>query len=311
VNILLTGASGFVGRHLIPHLIQAGHSIRVAARTGTSIPNTESIMVGDIGPKTDWQAALDNIDAIIHLAGRAHHADGPGEADAHEAINHQGSRRLAEAAAGRVERLIFLSSLSVHGLNAADTAIRQATPIQPTTPYGTAKARAEAHLAELKAQGRLDTLSLRPPMVYGANAPGNLARLCRAVQRGLPLPLASVKNRRSLIGVDHLAQCLLAALSQPLPDTAALPIADDQPISTPDLVRALAQGLGKPARLLPCPPSLLRGMGRIIGRSAMMDSLTGSLEIDNKQAKTLLGLPESGDTHVKLVQAARETKGEG
>ncbi|MCP1727912.1 nucleoside-diphosphate-sugar epimerase [Natronospira proteinivora] len=314
-TILITGATGFVGRHLIPPLQQAGYSLRLAVRQPGAETAEQSVVVGEIGPDTEWGRALDGIDTVIHLAGRAHHPDGPGEAEAHEAINHQATRRLAEACEGRVQRLIHMSSLSVHGLNASDEPITEHTPIRPTTPYGTAKARAEADLAERREQGRLDSLSLRPPMVYGPGAPGNLARLKAAVERGWPLPLAWVRNQRSLIGVEHLAHILLAALAlspeafRQLPP--ALAVSDDHPISTPDMARALGEGLGKPARLWPCPVSLLRLGARITARQAMMDSLTGSLIVDNQVSREALAqspraLPASPETYQCLVQAMQE-----
>ena len=317
MKILLTGATGFIGRHVLSELLQAGHEVRAVRRRPADAAAHERLewqTIADIGPDAHWSEALRGMDAVVHLAGHAHR---PGEspsaaAQAHERINHQGSRRLAEVAEGQVSRFLFLSSIAVHGLRQSEEAITEATPVRPDGPYGEAKARAEEYLIDAHQQGRLQSLSLRIPLVVGPGAPGNLGRLQRAVARGLPLPLASARNQRSLLGVRHLARALRIALEA---DTIAGPVntlADAETISTADMIRALAAGIDRAPRLLPFPPAVLGGAARLLGKGGMAAQLIGSLRVDASGFRKAFGDCQTQTSDEALRESmSMQEKGKG
>lgn len=292
MRVLVTGANGFVGRHVVAELRAAGFDVRAALRPGADlpVPGMEAVRIADIGPDTDWDQALTGVDAVVHLAGRAHVLRESVQDPRREflRVNAEGTRRLAEACVGRVERFLFLSSIAVHG-SAAGPRIDRDSPTRPDTPYGESKLRAEQALREHDQEGRLTVTILRPPAVYGPGAPGNLARLAGAVRRGVPLPLASVRNRRSLVGVSSLARALSACLERPEASRGSFPVADEESLSTAEIIRCLARGTGRPARLWPCPPGLLRLGGRLSGRSRMIAQLVDSLEVDARDLRAAIG----------------------
>lgn len=306
MKILLTGATGFVGQGLLPALQHAGHDVRVAGRHCP--PGiTDFHPVNDIGPDTGWRDAFGGIDTVIHLAGHAHDAD----PDAHHRVNYLGTRRLAESAAGRCRRFVFASSLAVHGLAASDEPVTTDTPVHPDTPYGVAKAHAEEALTTIAAREGMESVILRPAVIYGPHAPGNIGRMMRAVRRGVPLPLACVTNSRSLLGRDHLVRALLAVVAAPETAGGPYPLADDEPISTPAMLRALADGAGRTARLWPCPVSLLRLGAGVLGRRRMADQLTGSLVVSSGAFRDTFGAFCEQDTATGLADAMHRTLTQG
>lgn len=266
-TVLVTGAGGFVGGSLLPVLQEAGWVVRTAGRRD----------VGDLGPDTDWRPLLAGADAVVHLAARVHvmrdRAADP--AAAFDRANHQATAALAEQAkAAGVRRLVFLSSVKVHG-EAANGALTAKDAPAPVDPYGRSKRAAEQALA---AHGdAMDIVVLRPPLVYGPGVKGNFLSMLKAVDRGWPLPLGAVANRRSLIYVGNLADAIRFSLDGP-PGTYLPSDRDD--VSTPVLLRRAAEALGRRARLLPVPVAMLRGAAALAGRTAAIDRLTGSLTVD-------------------------------
>ena len=203
-RILVTGATGFVGRALVRRLLADGRKVRAAVRpTSAALPAAvERVVVEDIGPDTDWRAALAGVDAVVHLAARAHvlRDSSPDAHALYRAVNTLGALRLAEAAASLgVRRFVFLSSVRVHGDRSIGAPFDEASPLAAQDPYGSSKVEAERGLASLAAAGRLEPVILRPPLVYGHDAKGNFARLVALVARGALLPLGSVHNCRSLV----------------------------------------------------------------------------------------------------------------
>ena len=267
MRILGTGGSGFVGRALVPHLAAAGHTVAAPTRAET----------GDLGPETPWRDRLAGIEAVIHLAARVHvmqdDADDP--LAAFRRINTAATKHLAAAAieAG-VRRFVYLSSVKVNG-ESGEHPYGAGDPPDPRDPYGVSKVEAEAALAA--AGTALETVILRPPLVYGPGVKGNFRRLLGLVDRGLPLPLASVRNRRSLIYLGNLVSAIEAALT--VPPGLFLP-SDRNDLSTPELLRGLALALDRPARLFPCPVSLLRLGGAMAGQGPAVARLTDSLRVD-------------------------------
>lgn len=265
--ILVTGATGFVGRALCPALAAAGRTVRAAGRAET----------GAIGPGTDWSALLSGVDTVVHLAARVHvmretAADPAAEFDR---VNRDGTAGLARAAAAAgVRRFVFLSTVKVHG-ESSGRALSADAPARPADDYARSKWAAELALAETAR--KMETAVLRPPLVYGPGVAGNFITLMDLVARGMPLPLAGIDNRRSLIALDNMVAAILWALDAP--PGAYLP-ADGEDLSTPALVRRLAAAMARPARLFAAPESALRLAARLLGREPTFDRLAGSLTVD-------------------------------
>jgi nucleoside-diphosphate-sugar epimerase len=268
--VLVTGAGGFIGRALVGRLRAAG---------------AEVVRVRDLARDPVWDGAARRCGGMVHLANIAHARVDRAEL---ERVNVEGTRRLAEQAlAAGVRRFVYVSSIKVHGNESPAGGFSAASAIDPADAYGETKARAERALRELEAQG-LQLTILRPPLVYGASVRANFLALARAVDRRLPLPLASVRNRRSLVYVGNLADAIVRCLETPASVGRAYPLSDEGAApSTPELCVALGIALGRPARLVRCPPSLLEIAAALVGRRAAALSLTRNLEVDGSDFRRL------------------------
>ena len=288
-TFLVTGATGFVGTALVAALTGARHRV---VRVIRGAPAPGDIAVADL---LSWQPAakdLAGVDCVIHLAARTH-VMAESAADplaAYRALNVAVTARLAEAAAqAGVRRFVFMSSIKVNGEATHGRAFTPDDVPRPEDAYGISKHEAEEALHAIAQRTGLEVVVLRPPLVYGPGVKGNLLALTRAVDRGVPLPLASIDNRRSLVGLDNLVSAIALAATHPAAAGRTFLVNDGEDLSTPQLVRAIAAGLGRPARLLPCPVALLRLAGRLTGKSAAVDRLTGSLEVDASVLTQALG----------------------
>jgi nucleoside-diphosphate-sugar epimerase len=277
--LIATGTRGFLGRHLLQ-----------AAPDGAVVPL--SVRAGDaVAARLDAALAGGAADAVLHLGGRAHRADAadPAALELYRRENRDLTLALARAALARgIRRFVFVSTVGVHGLSSGAGRFAPDHAPQPASAYAQAKLEAEAGLRALADEG-LEPVVVRPPLVCGVGAPGNLARLAGAVRHGLPLPLGAIRNRRSLVAAADLAELLLLAARHPAALGRVFLPADPQPLSTPELIRALARGLGRPARLVPVPPRLLRLGGRLTGRARLIEQLVDSLEVDPSSAFERLG----------------------
>jgi nucleoside-diphosphate-sugar epimerase len=302
MRVLLTGATGFVGRHLVPALLADGHEVTAAVR-GAAPAGTTALRLDDSSPEVAWTEALRGMDALVHVAGLAHRlSDDPARAEAdHRRINRDWTLTLGRAArAAGVARCLFVSTVYVHAVPPPGVTVTEATPIAPIGPYATAKAEAEAELQNIFADASL--VVLRPALVHGPGAAGNLARLVRICDLPLPLPFGSVANRRTLVAVEALCHAIGAVLARWAqgPASGAYVLGDAAPVSTAQMVAAIRAGLGRPPRLLPVPAALLRGMLRAAGKGAMADQLLGDMAVDagafardfawTPEADTLAGL---------------------
>jgi nucleoside-diphosphate-sugar epimerase len=288
--VLVTGASGFVGTALCSAL--PAHGFRMRRGVRTEAHDDDAVAVGNIDALTDWSAALDKADAVAHLAALTHRVGATAKEylDDYRRINVEGTRRLAEqAAAAGVRRFVFMSSIKVNGESTSGLAFRESDAPDPQDAYGITKLEAEQTLAGIARASGMEVVVLRPPLVYGPGVKGNFLRLMRLLARGVPLPLGSVRNRRSLIYVGNLADAVVAALRAPQAAGRTYLVSDGEALSTPDLLYNLGRALGREARLMPCPPALLRGMGALIGRSDEVARLTGSLEVDSTRIERELG----------------------
>ena len=290
---VVTGATGFVGAHLIPALRGAGWTVRAAVRSaGGSLPAAvEPVVVGDLTDAPDLREALAGVDAVIHLAGRAHvmretAADVEG---AFRRANVEATRHLAErAAAAGVRRFVFLSSVKVNGERTGDRPFTEADAPAPEDAYGRSKWRAEQALHAIAAATGLEVAVIRPPLVYGPGVRANFLRLLRLVERGVPLPLGSVCNRRSLVGVWNLCDLIVACAALPAAAGETFLVSDQQDLSTPALIRAIATAMGRPARLVPFPVAALRLAARLAGQGDAVERLVGSLLVDATRATRVL-----------------------
>ncbi len=297
---LVTGATGFIGAALVRRLAERGEGIRAAVRHPAHKVHSdiETVIVGDIGPATDWSPALRGVDAVVHLAARAHVVAerAPGAYEVYRQVNALAALRLAEAAAAAgVRRFVFMSSARVHGSRTTGTPFRESSPLAADDPYGSSKAEAERGLAEVAARTGLELVILRPPLVYGPGAGGNFARLAALIARGIPLPLASVRNRRSLVFLGNLIDATVRCMDDPAAAGETFLVSDGEDVSTSDLIRRIGRALHRPARLVPVPPSLLRLAGALTGRSADVARLLDDFVVDSSHLRqTLAWYPPLG-----------------
>ncbi|MET0027163.1 MAG: SDR family oxidoreductase [Candidatus Thiodiazotropha sp.] len=292
-RLLVTGANGFVGRQLCPDLVTRGHEIRAALRrVEPGGPVADQVAVGDIDGNTDWGAALEGVEAVIHLAGRAHvmqeTTDDP--LGLYRQVNVAGSRRLAQqAAAAGVRRLIYLSSIKVNGERTGERPFRETDTPAPEDAYGISKWEAEQALQDVAAKTGLELVILRPVLIYGPGVKGNLLRLSGLIRRGIPLPLKSVHNRRSLLGMGNLLDFLHLCLTHPAAAGEVFLVSDGIDLSTPQLIREMSEAMGLKPRLWPFPTILLSGLAGLLGRSAEVERLCGNLQVDIGKSARLLG----------------------
>ncbi|WP_029007365.1 NAD-dependent epimerase/dehydratase family protein [Azospirillum halopraeferens] len=296
MKILVTGATGFVGRTLVPLLAERGHEVRAAVRRpDATVPGAATAAVGEIGPDTDWAAALRGAEAVVHLAARVHvmrdRAKDP--LAAFRQVNTEGTRRLAEAAAAAgVRRFVLVSSIKAVTDESRPAPVAERDTPRPGSPYGISKLEAEQALAAVGSRTGMETVVLRPPLVYGPGVGGNFRTLMELIRRRVPLPVGKVENRRSLLFVENLADAIALALVHPDAAGHAFLLHDSFPMSTPDLVRGLAREMGVKPRLIAVSPDLLRLGARLAGKRAAYDRVAGSLVVeDHLIHRTLLWRP--------------------
>lgn len=301
-TVLVTGASGFVGRHLVPLLAQNGWVVRRAVRTPPRDAN--DVRIESLGATTDWRAALDGVHAVVHLAARVHHQDEEHAIELYHNVNIGGTLHLARGAiAAGVRDFIFVSTILVHGRsNSGRAPFREDDVLTPRGLYGMSKAAAEVGLRELVPGSGMRVTVVRPPLIYGAGAKGNFALLEKAVKRRVPLPLANVSNRRAFLSVQNLAAFVIHRLSHPGRDFDVFLVADSEQVSTPEFIERLAHAAQTSPRLFRLPTPLLSTLLRVSGRNEANDSLLGSLELDlSKVAASGWQPPITLDQGLKLA----------
>jgi nucleoside-diphosphate-sugar epimerase len=291
--IVITGASGFVGRALASHATRAGHSVVPLSRGDGTVHSYEDASA--------LARAFAGADAVVHLAARAHRAGTDADFDCNVRV----TRAVAEAArTARIRRLVLLSSIGVNGNVTHGKPFDENDAPAPVEAYARSKLRCEEELRAILEGSATEWTIARPPLVYGPHAPGNFGRLVRAVARGLPLPLRSVRNERSLIGVGNLADALLACASHPEAANQLFLLADDGTVSTPEIIRSIARGLGRHAHLWSAPPALLKMAARLAGRARLAESLCDSVRVDASKAWRKLGWSPGVRTADGITDAA-------
>lgn len=302
LHVLVTGSDGFVGRALCLVLRGQGHLVREAVRAETG---DNRMAVGEIDASTNWSEALAGIDVVVHLAGRAHVLREQGRAlDVFRRVNLEGTENLARQAAARgVRRLVFVSSVKVNGEQTHGRAFTEKDPPRPEDAYGISKWEAEQTLAEVSAQTGLEITVLRPPLVHGPNVKGNLLRLLKAVHQNQIFPLGAVRNQRSLLGLDNL--CAALGLSVTHSATGTYLLADAETISSPDLVRVLAEAMGCRARIFAVPMPVMELAAKVLKKQSELRRLSGSLVVDSAKIRQELGWTPTKGLHQGLADMAR------
>jgi len=299
-RLLVTGANGFVGHTLCRQVVAQGFRVRGATRTACPMGNgVENVGVCALGKSTNWIAALEGVDVVIHLAARVHvmKDEATDPLAKFLEVNLHGTENLArQAVRAGVKRLVYVSSIKVNGEGCphplplshgerGEWVYRESDVPNPQGPYAVSKRQAEQALHRVAKETGLEVVIVRPPLVYGAGVKGNFAQMLKVLAKGIPLPLASVRNLRSLIHVENLVGALIACATHPAAAGQTYLVSDGEDISTPGLLRLLGAAMGHPARLLPCPPALLKLAGRLTGKDEQVERLLGSLRVDSEKIR--------------------------
>lgn len=291
VKVLLTGANGFLGSALARRLGKLEDCNLALAMRAATVDSELSIHgVGDICATTDWSGAVAGRQVVIHAAARAHmtrdQADDP-ESEFRR-VNVEGTQRLArQAAAAGVQRFIFISSIGVNGNISTRPFTAEDSP-RPSEPYARSKWEAEQRLWSIHQDTGMELVIVRPPLVYGPNAPGNFGHLVRWIEKGVPLPLGSIRNMRSLVGVDNLVDLIIRCIDHSAAANQVFLAGDGADLSTTELLSGVGKAMGRPARLIKVPAGVLQLGATLLGKKAMAQRLLGSLQVDISKTCELL-----------------------
>ncbi len=286
-RVLVTGATGFVGRAVVERLVRDGSPVTASVRRKSSTrTGVREVQVADLGPATDWTAALEECDVVVHCAARVHvmNETATDPLAAHRNANVEGTLSLAkQAAAAGVRRFIFISSIKVNGEGTAlGKPYRASDRPAPVDPYGISKFEAEQALQALSATSAIELVIIRPPLVYGPGVKANFLSMVRWVARGLPLPFGEANgNRRSYVALVNLVDLIVTCLKHPDAVGQVFLVSDGEDLSTGELLRRTARALGVSSRLLPVPLSVLAFSARAIGRRDLWQRLGGTLQVDS------------------------------
>jgi UDP-glucose 4-epimerase len=293
-HVIVTGGNGFVGRALCRALSSNGHSVTgVVRHAPTCVPGVDEWVIA--GPDFDgieraWPRAL-RAECVVHLAARVHVMHDPSldPLAAFRKTNVEGTLRVAKAARENgIRRMVFVSSIKAVAESDPGRPLREDDPASPQDAYGRSKHEAEIALRKFADESGLDVVIVRPPLVYGPEVRANFLALMRSVAKGIPLPLAGIEARRSLLYVENLADALVKCATVAEATRQCFHVADDEDATVAELVRAMAKHLNTTARLLPMRASWLRLAGRMTGRLPQVERLIGNLRVDNSHIRDVL-----------------------
>ncbi|MBV9345754.1 MAG: NAD-dependent epimerase/dehydratase family protein [Gammaproteobacteria bacterium] len=310
-EVVVSGAAGFVGRELCGALLRAGYRVRALTRAPFTLPGADRAglcvkLVPDLAAAERPAELMAGAEAFVHLAAHVHRlGEDPGSAERAAQRDVAMTERLALGAnqAG-LTRMVFVSSVKALADYSAAPLARDA-PAQPTDPYGRAKLECEQRLSSLSRSLGLQVVVVRPPLVYGPGASANFRAMVRWVRRRVPLPLAGVRNRRSVVSVDNLADFLVRCLGRIEGQFNVFHVSDAEPVSTPQLLGYVAEGLGVRARLFPMPVGLLRALCALTGRPELAARLLGSLELETGDSFAALDWRPKTSTREGILRAVR------
>ncbi|MDH0646287.1 SDR family oxidoreductase [Pseudomonas sp. GD03858] len=309
-TVLLTGATGFVGKAVLADLAARGHAVRAAIRSAAPAEfEAAAFSIAAIDAETDWRAALEGVEVVIHSAARVHVMNDT-EADplaAFRKVNVEGTLNLAQqAVAAGARRFVFISSIKVNGEGTVSgRPYRADDEPAPADPYGISKMEAEQGLRELAMRTGLEVVIIRPVLVYGPGVKANFLAMMRWLDKGVPLPFGAIHNRRSLVALDNLVDLVRLCTTHPAAANQTFLVSDGEDLSTTSLLQRMAKALGKPARLLPVPAALLALGATLLGRRALSQRLCGSLQVDIEKTRSLLGWTPPVSVDRALAKAAR------
>ena len=294
MTILLTGASGFVGKAVLQTAQQRSLKIRPVYRSIDSAKGKSgAVLVSGLDGSADWSQALQGVDVVIHTGARAHiiREEALDPLAEYRRVNVEGTLNLAsQSAAVGVRRFVFISSIKVNGEATASghpfTAEDVPTPVDA---YGLSKAEAEAQLKQVALETGMEVTIIRPPLIYGPGVRGNFASLISWISRGLPMPLGGVThNRRSLVGLDNLVDLILVCADHPKAANQTFLISDGEDLSTAELLSRIGKALNQPARLLLVPAGAISILAGLLGKKTISQRLLGSLQVDIRKTCKLL-----------------------
>jgi UDP-glucose 4-epimerase len=305
MKILITGANGFIGSHLCRELSNRGISFRATTRNSNT-NNYADFVSCDLETTESLNQLIDGCEVVIHLAGRAH-VSNDDSWEKYQVANEFVTQRLANAAAQHgITRFVYLSSIKVNGESSnPGLPIRHSDTPNPLDNYGRSKLAAELALRAICHDNSMDYVIIRPTLVYGQGVKANFSALISAVKRGLPLPIATVKNERSMIGINNLIDLIIASSTNPKAANQTFLASDGTDTSTPALVRLIAKSLNRQTRIFPFPISVLRLLAAVFGKSSAIDKLTGSLSVDISHTTNTLNWRPPFSIEAEIAKAVK------
>ena len=299
-NILLTGATGFIGRHLTECLLRRRQTkLSLAARNPYFTNNTCDVYYGDFSKQTDWSKALYGQHVVIHAASSSQYIskENADSLKLYRFTNVNGTLNFAsQAAKAGVSRFLFISSIKVFGdFTEKGQSFSPSDLPEPADVYGLVKLEIEEGLRKIAQNTGMELVIIRPPLVYGRGVKGNFEILLKMVKSGIPLPLKYVENKRSFVSIKNLVDMIAISSAHPNAANQTLLVSDGCDLSTPELLTKVADAINRPLRMFPCPLSLIDFGTKVIGKHNISKSLLYSLRVDISDTREKLGWEPSVD----------------